>query len=90
MREMVFNNFQKFSSSLGQYLNFSKNSCSPPFVDPGVACGPPFAFDQKNSKVVFTIQTNCFDERNGFRQFSESSGHYSNTFFLHKIMICNS
>ena len=30
IKQMVFNNFQKVSSRLGQYLNFSKISCHPP------------------------------------------------------------
>jgi hypothetical protein len=49
MKEMGFDNSQKVSSQLRQFLNFSKIACGPPFVGrlgPRVACGnlyaPPF------------------------------------------------
>jgi hypothetical protein len=46
----------------------------PPLVSLGYACGSPFAFYQKVLKVnmFLSVETNCFDARNAFRQFSES------------------
>jgi hypothetical protein len=44
----------------------------PPFVHPRDACGPTFAFYQNLSKYFLLVESNCFDEGNGFRQFSES------------------
>ena len=67
MKEMVFHIFQKVWSELGHFFNFWKISCG----HPRDACGSSFAFYQKFSKHVFISRNYCFDERNGFRQFSE-------------------
>jgi hypothetical protein len=50
--------------------------CGLPFVDPGVACAPPppppMHLTQIFKNMFWSVQTNCFDERNAFRQFSQS------------------
>jgi hypothetical protein len=66
MKGIVSNNFQKVRNGLGEVFAFSKISNCPPFVDLSVVCGLPLAFDPNISKL------NSFEERNGFRQFSES------------------
>jgi hypothetical protein len=46
---------------LGHFLNFKQFLWSP-FLDPWVALGYPFAFDEKNLKQLFMSRTFCSDK----------------------------
>jgi hypothetical protein len=45
MKGMLFDNIRKVLITLDYFLNFLKKILWSPFVDPGVACSPPYAFE---------------------------------------------